>query len=494
MSKYLLAIDQGTSSSRAIVFNESAKPVATEQQEFDQLFPQHAWVEQNPEDIWLSVMGCCNKVFKQLSLHPNDIAAIGISNQRETTIIWDKNTGEPIYNAIGWQDSRTADFCQQLIQQGNDKTIQQKTGLIINPYFSASKIRWLLDNVADAREKAEQGQLLFGTVDTFLLWRLTGGASHKTDATNASRTMLFDIHQQQWDDELLSLFDIPAAILPEVCDSAADFGTTQDDLFGEPIKIAGIAGDQHAALFGQACFNKGMAKCTYGTGAFIMANTGDKVVTSKHGLLSTVAYRLNGKAYYALEGSIFVAGAGIKWLRTNLKIVKSSEQTEKLAVAANPESKVMFVPSFTGLGAPYWDPNARASITGISLNTGTAEIVRAYLEGCCFSTKDVINAMDKDSKVPLSTLHVDGGMVNNNWLLQFLADMLAIDIKRPQVTETTALGAIFLAGLQVGVFESLDHLAKLWQVEREYKPAMPTVQKDKLYQHWQHTLNKLLVA
>lgn len=494
MSKYLLAIDQGTSSSRAIIFNELAEPVAIAQQEYNQLFPAPSHVEQDPEDIWQTSFTSCQKVLKKLSLQASDIAAIGITNQRETTLIWDKATGKPIHHAIGWQDSRTADFCQQFIQAGHEDDVRAKTGLIINPYFSASKIKWLLDNVAGAREKAEEGKLLFGTVDSFLLWRLTGGKSHKTDATNASRTLLFNIHTQQWDDELLTLFAVPKAILPEVLDSSADFGTTQKELFGGEINVAGIAGDQQAALFGQTCFEPGMVKSTYGTGAFILCNTGQQAVLSEHRLLTTIAYRLHGKATYGLEGSIFVAGAGIKWLRDQLQLIQSAEQTELLAETANPKSELVFVPSFTGLGAPYWDPNARAAITGLSLDTGVAEIVRAYLEGCCFATKDVIDAMIADEKFALKELHVDGGMAASDWMLQFLADMLAIDVKRPKVLQTTALGAAFLAGLQVGVFQSLEHISQLWQCEKSFESVMSDEVRNKRYNNWHKAIQKVLTT
>lgn len=492
MSKYLLAIDQGTSSSRAMVFNETATLVTVAQHEYDQIFPEPSWVEQNPEDIWQTTLTSCQKVFQALSMQADDVAAIGIANQRETTILWNKETGKPIYNAIAWQDSRTAKTCQQLIEQGHEEMVRAKTGLILNPYFSASKIKWLLDNVAGAREQAEQGKLLFGTVDCFLLWRLTGGASHKTDATNASRTLLFNIHTQQWDEELLTLFSIPKTLLPEVLDSSAAFGKTDKKLFGGEIAITGMAGDQQAALVGQACFDVGMAKSTYGTGAFILCNTGDKAINSQHKLLTTVAYRLQGKVTYGLEGSIFVAGAGIKWLRDQLKIIKNAEQTEKLVTEANPNSQVVFVPSFTGLGAPYWDPNALASISGLSLDTGIAEIVRAYLQGCCFATKDVIDAMVADEVFTLKELHVDGGMAVSNWMLQFLADVLEIDVKRPKVIETTALGAVFLAGLHVGVFDSLDQIKQRWQVEREFKSAMPDSIRSTHYALWQQAMAKML--
>jgi glycerol kinase len=492
MGQYLLGIDQGTSSTRAIIFNATGKPITHAQHEYNQKFPKHGWVEQNPEDIWQTTLATCKQVFTELAIQSEDIAAIGITNQRETTLIWHKETGKPIYNAIGWQDGRMADYCQQQIAAGHEKIVHDKTGLILNPYFSATKIQWLLDNVTDARAQAERGELLFGTVDTFLLWRLTGGRSHKTDATNASRTLLFNIHTQQWDDELLALFNIPRKILPEVQDCSADFGKTQTALFNGEIAITGMIGDQQGALFGQACFESGMVKSTYGTGAFIMCNTGEKAVSSDSGLLTTVAYRLKNKPTYAIEGSIFVAGAGIKWLRDQLKIITSAAQTEQLAIEANNNNKIYFVPTFTGAGAPYWSPNARASISGLTLETGIPEIVRALLEGCCYCTKDVIDTMQQNAQLTLKGIHVDGGMVVNNWLLQFLADILALDIKRPTVIETTALGAIYLAGLHVGVFDSLDHIQSLWQCDRTFSPAMASDDRDRLYQGWQQAIEKVL--
>lgn len=492
MSQYILGIDQGTSSTRAIIFNAMGKPVTHAQREYDQIFPRNGWVEQNPEDIWETALSSCRKVFAELSINAGDIVTIGITNQRETTLVWDKVSGKPIYNAIGWQDSRTADVCQQLIDDGHAESVREKTGLILNPYFSATKLAWLLDNVAGARDKAEAGELLFGTVDTFLLWRLSGKKSHKTDATNASRTLLFNIHTQTWDEDLLKLFNIPTTLLPEVCDSSTDFGVTDEKILHGEIPITGMIGDQQGALFGQACFEAGMAKSTYGTGAFIMCNTGAKAVQSEAGLLTTVAYRLNNKPVYAVEGSIFVAGAGVKWLRDQLKIIRNAAETEKLAMAANPENSVYFVPTFTGMGAPYWAPNARASISGLTLESGVAEIVRALLEGFCYSTKDVMDVMQQEAKLDLKALHVDGGMAANNWLLQFLADMLDLEISRPTVIETTSLGAVYLAGLQVGLFKSLEHIQQLWQRDRTFKPVMPAEERDELYQGWQQAVQKVL--
>jgi glycerol kinase len=493
ISQYLLGIDQGTSSSRAIIFDAQGQRVATAQHEFDQIFPKQAWVEQNPEDVWQTVLTSCQEVMAQQQLCAADIAAIGISNQRETSVIWDKHTGQPIYNAIGWQDGRTAALCQQMVAVGHGDMVQEKTGLLLNPYFCAAKVKWLLDNVDGAREKAAQGDLLFGTIDCFLLWRLTGGLQHKTDATNASRTLLFNIHTQQWDDELLALFDIPRQLLPDVLDNCADFGSTQADLFGGEIAITAMVGDQQAALVGQACFLPGMMKSTYGTGAFIVGNTGDKAVPANSQLLTTVAYRLQDKTTYAVEGSIFVAGAGVKWLRDELQIIGHANETEAMAKAARQDSELYFVPCFTGLGAPYWQPNARAMLSGLTLESGRNEIVRALLEGCCYCTKDVMQAITAQSELGLDALHVDGAMVANDWLLQFLADILNVQIKRPQIIETSALGAAYFAGLQIGLFESLEHIASLWQAQKTFTPTMQAEQRAKLYAGWNQAIARALV-
>jgi len=484
MSQYILAIDQGTTSSRAIVFDHKGRPLWSDQQEFKQIFPHDGWVEHDPKEIWETTLSVCRGALKKGRLSASDIAAIGITNQRETTVVWDKATGEPVYNAIVWQDRRTAEFCESIRQQGHEERIVEKTGLLIDPYFSATKIRWILDNVEGAREKAEAGELLFGTIDCFLLWRLTDGESHKTDATNASRTMLFNIHQQNWDQELLKLFSIPEQMLPQVMDCSADFGKADDHLFGGEIPITGIAGDQQAALFGQACFEPGMAKSTYGTGCFLVLNTGDKAVKSENRLLTTVGYRLDGKVTYAIEGSIFIAGAAVQWLRDGLRLIEHARETEALAEKANVESAAYLVPAFTGLGAPYWDPNARGAIFGLTRDTGIAEIVAAGLQSVCYQTKDLMMAMEADGAAKPTTLRVDGGMVKNNWLVQFLSDVLDARVERPEITETTALGVAYLAGMQVGIFESLEQISDLWYCERSFDVGMADEQRQTLYQGW----------
>lgn len=488
--KFLLAIDQGTTSSRAIVFSDQAEIVAQQQQEFQQHYPKPAWVEHNPEDIWQTVSATVEQVLKAADLSAKEIAAIGISVQRETTIIWDKKTGKPIYNAIVWQDRRTADYCQQLIEAGHEKLIQQKTGLLLDPYFSASKIHWLLDNVAGARTKAEAGELAFGTVDSYLIWQLTAGKVHATDATNASRTMLYNIHKGQWDEELLALFNIPETLLPEVKNSSDDFGVT--NCFGNEIMIAGVAGDQQCASFGQACFEQGMAKSTYGTGCFLMLNTGEQVVQSQNRLLTTIAYQLNGKMTYALEGSIFIAGAAVQWLRDAAQLIGDAEDTEAIANSIDDTEGVYLVPAFTGLGAPYWDPQARGAILGLTRDSGVAHIVRAALEAVCYQTKDLLNAMQTDSDLQLQQLRVDGGMVNNNLLMQFLADILNVEIQRPKIIESSALGAAFLAGLSVGVFKNLKTISELWQQQKSFKPEMPMEQRERLYNGWQSAVQRVL--
>jgi len=483
MAQYILSIDQGTTSSRAILFTEQAEPVAVAQHEFTQHFPRDGWVEHNPEEIWDTTVQVIQEVVQQKAIQPAEIAAFGITNQRETTLIWDRATGEPIYNAIVWQDRRTADFCAQLKADGFESVVTDKTGLLLDPYFSATKIKWLLDNVDGARNRAERGELVFGTVDTFLLWRLTGGKVHKTDATNASRTMLFNIYSQQWDEALCEKLDIPLSILPSVEDSSAEFGTAVSGILGREIPIAGIAGDQQAALIGQCCFDTGMTKSTFGTGCFVIMNTGSEAVRSENKLLTTVAYRLDGVVSYGLEGSIFIAGAAVQWLRDGLKLVADASETERIALETGTSSGVYLVPAFTGLGAPHWDPNARGAIFGLTRDTGIGEIVTATLQSVCFQTRDLLDAMASDGSVP-TLLRVDGGMINNNWLAQFLADTLATSVDRPKVTETTALGACFLAGLKVGIFESLDTLRNHWQEERRFEPSMTNEERDNLYAGW----------
>lgn len=483
MNQYLLSIDQGTTSTRAMLFDKGGHSVFSSQLEFAQHFPKDGWVEHDPEEIWITVLSVVKDAIEFARKKDGDIAAIGITNQRETTVVWDRANGKPVYNAIVWQDRRTAEFCDAIRTPERERLIASTTGLLIDPYFSGTKVNWILQNVEGAREKAARGELAFGTIDTFLIWRLTGGKSHVTDATNASRTMLFNIHDQVWDEELLNLLSIPKSLLPTVLDSAANFGTTEQSVVGAEIPIAGVAGDQQAALIGQACFDVGMIKSTYGTGCFMVLNTGDQVLTSNNKLLSTVAYRLNGKTTYALEGSIFVAGAAIQWLRDGIGIIKSAGQTEAMAASLDSNNGVYMVPAFTGLGAPHWDPNARGTISGITRNTGPREIVRAALESVCYQTFDLLEAKRRDGVTP-TQLRVDGGMVNNNWLCEFLADILGISVERPVVTETTALGAAFLAGLQIGMFDSLEEIAKTWKVDKVFEPKMANAERNRLLAGW----------
>lgn len=491
MDNYILSIDQGTTSSRAIIYDEQARPVQQSQQEFAQHFPQDGWVEHDPEAIWQSTLDTCRTAIAESGLRAEQIRCIGISNQRETTVVWDKQTGKPVYNAIVWQDRRTATACDTLRVQGHEARITDKTGLLLDPYFSATKIQWLLDNVSNARQKAERGELLFGTIDSFLLWRLTGGKSHKTDATNASRTLLFNIHTQQWDAELLELFSIPASMLPEVCDCSADFGIAAAEHLGTELPITGMAGDQQAALIGQACFQPGMAKSTYGTGCFLILNTGKIPARSTNRLLTTVGYRLNGEVTYAIEGSIFIAGAAIQWLRDGLQLIQNAAQSESLAQEADQKSGVYLVPAFTGLGAPYWDPHARGAILGLTRDTGIREIVAAGLQSVCYQTRDLLEAMTADGACRTSTLRVDGGMVKNDWLVQFLADLLNADVERPRITETTALGAAYLAGLQAGVFTSLEQIQTLWSCEQHFTPHMAQAESDRRYSGWQDAVRRV---
>ena len=490
MTQYILSIDQGTTSSRAILFTLAGNIHATSQQEFPQHFPASGWVEHEPEDIWRTVQETCDDVMAKGCGDNDEVVAVGITNQRETTVLWDRATGEAIYPAIVWQDRRTADWCESLKKQSLEPSVNNKTGLLIDPYFSATKIRWILDNVPGAQQRAERGELAFGTIDSFLLWRLTGGREHRTDATNASRTLLFNIHDQKWDQELLDLFGIPASLLPQVMDSAADFGQIVGNGRLGGTSVMGMAGDQQAALFGQTCFETGMAKSTYGTGCFLMLNTGDKALTSEHRLLTTVAYRLNGKPAYALEGSIFIAGAAIQWLRDGLQLIRDACETEPLAEGTPVDHGVYLVPAFTGLGAPYWDPNARGAIFGLTRDTGIKEIVTAGLQSVCYQTKDLQKAMEKDGIRPI-TLRVDGGMVANNWVLQFLADILGARVDRPALVETTALGAAYLAGLQAGVYKSLEDLSSMWRCDRSFEATMTKAQRDKLYDGWLKAIRKL---
>ncbi|WP_425483742.1 glycerol kinase GlpK [Alteromonas ponticola] len=489
--RYILAIDQGTTSSRSIIFSESGEIMAIAQKEFAQSYPQDGWVEHSADDIWHSVLETLQKVFEKCALTPAGITSIGITNQRETTLIWNKSTGKAIYPAIVWQDRRTAEQCRQLSADPERVDyVKKTTGLLIDPYFSATKVNWILNNVEGAKAAAENGELLFGTVDCYLIWRLTGGQQHVTDATNASRTMLFNIHSQQWDKKLLDLFAIPECMLPEVKDCAADFGQLDTALLGRAIPIQGVAGDQQAALIGQTCFEKGMAKSTYGTGCFMILNTGDEPLVSENRLLATVAYRLNGKVTYGLEGSIFMAGATVQWLRDGLKLIDNAEETEALAQRARRNNGVFLVPAFTGLGAPYWDPDARGAILGLTRDTGISEIVAAGLQSVCYQTKDLQKAMESDGARPC-TLRVDGGMANNDWVMGFLADILGAQVQRPVITETTALGAAYLAGLQAGIYTSLAELAGKWQVERTFTPRMTKAQRNEAYCNWKEAVSRI---
>jgi glycerol kinase len=491
MAQYLLAIDQGTTSSRAIVFNAEGRPLARAQQEFRQFFPKDGWVEHDGEEIWQSTLEVCRQALQQGSLDAGQIAAIGITNQRETTLVWDAATGAPIHPAIVWQDRRTADYCAELKSAGHEAMVSAKSGLLIDPYFSATKLRWILDNVPGARERAERGELRFGTVDCFLLWRLTGGKVHRTDASNASRTLMFNIHTQEWDAELLALFDIPASLLPEVLDCAAEFGICDAEVLGAPIPVLGMAGDQQAALVGQACFQPGMVKSTYGTGCFMIQNTGDTPVTSKNRLLTTVGYRLNGKVTYAVEGSIFVAGAAVQWLRDGIKLISHASDSEALAEQTGDACGVYLVPAFTGLGAPYWDPKARGAIFGLTRDTGIKEIVTAGLQSVCYQTRDLLEAMRQDGAASPSALRVDGGMVVNNWVMQFLADILGVPVERPEVTETTALGVAYLAGLKAGIYRDLGEIAGHWQRQQRFEPRMADEQRAKLYLGWLNAVQRV---
>jgi glycerol kinase len=488
MKQTLLAIDQGTTSSRAILFSREGKILSVKQKELKLYYPNKGWVEQKPDMIWKDTLAVCKGVMKGAK----NVAAIGITNQRETTIVWDRATGKPVYNAIVWQDRRTADFCAKLKKQGHEKKVAAKTGLLLDPYFSATKIAWILDNVKGARKKAEAGKLAFGTVDTWLLWNLTGGRVHATDATNASRTMLFNIVKQEWDKDLLKLFRIPAGMLPKVKDNVANFGKT--NLFGKPLAIGGMAGDQQAALIGQACFKNGMVKSTYGTGCFALINIGNTFRVSKNRLLTTQAYRLNGKSTYAIEGSIFIAGATIQWLRDNLKQFQKSSDSEEIALSVKDNNGVYFVPAFTGLGAPYWEPEAKALITGLSRESSGAHIVRAALEAQGYQTKDLMDAMEKDSGKKLSTIRADGGLVANDFMCKFLSGVIDRPVEIPKVAETTAWGAACLAGLHAGVFKSLDDIARQWKADRRYKPSMNARTRSALYGGWKKAVKQVLSA
>ncbi|MGB1247555.1 MAG: glycerol kinase GlpK [Chitinophagales bacterium] len=487
MKKYILALDQGTTSSRAILFDSFGNIVQTSQKEFGQIFPKEAWVEHNPMEIWRTQLETVQNVMQYADAKPEEIAAIGITNQRETTVVWDKNTGKPIYNAIVWQDRRTAAFCDELKARNLEDYVRENTGLVIDAYFSGTKINWILENVEDARAKAENGDLLFGTIDTWLVWKLTGGKKHITDYSNASRTLLYNINDLQWDEKLLEEMNIPKSILPEVKNSSEVYGET--NLFGDSIKIAGIAGDQQAALFGQACFEKGMAKNTYGTGCFMLMNTGSEKVKSKAGLLTTIAWGLDGKVTYALEGSVFIAGAAIQWLRDGLKLIENAADSETFAQDIENTGGVYVVPAFAGLGAPYWDMYARGAIFGLTRGTTEKHFIRATLESLAYQTKDVLDAMEKDAEIPLDKLRVDGGACANNLLMQFQSDILATPVERPKVIETTALGAAYLAGIAVGFYQKED-IAENWQVDSEFIANMAEDNRQKLYKGWQKAVER----
>lgn len=492
MEKYILALDQGTSSSRAIVFDEHGQTKAVSQKEFTQIFPKPGWVEHNPMEIWSSQASVIAEAITSIDINGLNIAAIGITNQRETTIVWDAETGEPVYNAIVWQDRRTSEFCDGLKRDGRTDLIRSKTGLIIDAYFSATKILWILENVPGARQKADEGKLRFGTVDTWLIWMLTRGEVHVTDVSNASRTMLFNIHTLEWDKELLQLFDIPESMMPQVKSSSEVYGYTKTTLFAHEVPIAGIAGDQQAALFGQMCTEPGSVKNTYGTGCFMLMNSGERPIMSSNNLLTTIAWKIGDKVNYALEGSIFVAGSVVQWLRDGLGIIKSSSEIEALACSVEDNGGVYFVPALTGLGAPHWDQYAKGCIYGLSRGTTAAHIARAALEGIAFQTMDIVNAMQKDAGVTLKELKVDGGASRNNLLMQFQADILGTSVIRPTVTETTALGAAYLAGLAVGYWESIDHIKSQWGVETAFRPLATQERVEELKTGWADAIKRTL--
>lgn len=492
MAKYILALDQGTTSSRSILFDHAGEIKSVAQKEFTQIFPQPGWVEHDPKEIWSSQASTIAEAITTVGVNGLDIAAIGITNQRETTIVWDAETGEPVYNAIVWQDGRTAEYCNGLIADGLTDKIREKTGLILNPYFSGTKVRWILENVPGARAKAEAGQLRFGTVDSWLVWNLTQGDVHVTDVSNASRTLLFNIHTLEWDQELLDLFGIPASMLPEVKSCSEVYGKTRTTLFAHEVPIAGIAGDQHAALFGQMCIEPGTLKNTYGTGCFLLMNTGKEAILSKNNLLTTIAWKLGDEVTYALEGSIFVGGSCVQWLRDGLKIIQNSGEVEGLATSVDDNAGVYFVPALTGLGAPYWDPHAKGTITGITRGTTTAHIARAALEGIAFQTMDIVNAMQKDAGIPLGSLKVDGGASRNNYMMQFQADILGTNVVRPTCVETTAKGAAYLAGLAVGFWSSIDEIREQWGVDRTFTPVAPAAKVNELKAGWADAVGRAL--
>ena len=484
--KYIMALDQGTTSSRAILFDKKGAIFHSAQQEFTQYFPKSGWVEHNADEIWSSILSVIAGVLSEKNILAEQIEGIGITNQRETTVVWDKHTGNPIYNAIVWQSRQTADICDDLKESGYNDLFRDKTGLLIDAYFSGTKVKWILDNVEGAREKAENGDLLFGTIDTWIIWKLSGGTTHVTDYSNASRTLMYNIHELKWDEELLSILDVPASMLPKVCQSSEIYTHADpEQFFGHAVPIAGIAGDQQAALFGQACFESGMVKNTYGTGCFMLMNTGEKAVKSDNGLLTTIAWGIDGKVEYALEGSIFVAGSAIQWLRDGLRMFRNSSESEMYAARVDSTEGVYVVPAFVGLGTPYWDSDVRGAVFGLTRGTTKEHFVRATLEAVAYQTKDVVDAMESDSGIPLKTLRVDGGAVENNFLMQFQSDLLNVPVERPIINETTALGAAYLAGLAVGFWKDRSEIADQWALDRPFEPNMAEEKREELYSGWQ---------
>lgn len=489
MEKYILSIDQGTTSTRAILFNKQGKIVHTAQKEFTQHFPKPGWVEHDANEIWGSVLAVIASCMSEVEIKPEQIAGIGITNQRETTVVWDKISGKPIYHAIVWQSRQTSEICDQLKENGHNELFRVKTGLLIDAYFSGTKVNWILDNVDGAREQAEDGKLLFGTIDTWLIWKLSGGKAHVTDYSNASRTLMFNIHELKWDDELLGILRVPKSMLPEVRQSSEIYAYTADyHFFGKQVPIAGVAGDQQAALFGQACFEEGMAKNTYGTGCFMLMNTGNKPVESKSGLLTTIAWGIDGKIEYALEGSIFVAGSAIQWLRDGLRLLKNAPESELYAGKVDSTDGVYVVPAFVGLGTPYWDSDVRGAVFGLTRGTSKEHFIRATLESLAYQTKDVLTAMEDDSQIKLKTLRVDGGAIKNNFLMKFQSDILDVSVERPQVNETTALGAAYLAGLAVGFWKSKQEIASQWAIDKTFKPQMNQATRHNLYDGWKRAV------
>lgn len=489
MKKYILSLDQGTTSSRAILFNKKGEIVHSAQKEFTQHFPKPGWVEHNAQEIWGSILAVIATCLSEADVKPEQIAGIGITNQRETAVVWDKTTGKPIYNAIVWQSRQTVEICDELKEKGYSEMVREKTGLLIDAYFSGTKVKWILDNVEGAREKAENGDLLFGTIDTWLVWKLSGGKAHVTDYSNASRTLMFNIHDLQWDDELLDMLTVPKSMLPEVRPSSEIYGETIDyHFFGQNVPIAGVAGDQQAALFGQACFGEGMAKNTYGTGCFMLMNTGEKAVASEHGLLTTIAWGIDGKVNYALEGSIFVAGSAIQWLRDGMRMFKDASESEVYASRVASTEGVYVVPAFVGLGTPYWDSEVRGAMFGVTRGTTKEHFIRATLESLAYQTKDVLCAMEADSGIELKTLRVDGGAVKNNFLMKFQSDILDVPVERPVINETTALGAAYLAGLAVGYWKNQDEIKEQWHMDKQFEPTMEAATSEELYAGWKKAI------